>query len=283
MSQTSATYYLWKWADNDLPGQPNEVFSELLRGRLHPAVQTFDAQPVLHDLQATAEKRHALGEDWDWQVQAFDDVAHARFIFLQCPVVPLYGAFRHVFSKLVYTRDLSGYDEQSGNLIQCLLPKLNSITFGETPDEELCDIGADDLPVLLGRLSPEYDNPWARLGDRASNYVQCYAHHNGFAVEWLENHSLTDDTDNDLCRAGYAQHRNAGRRPRFRNELRIIDGELRTVKLQEFPHEELRFGDVLNIFQAFLRGESKPARYQWRNVQGDFEQAKRQQKAASHE
>lgn len=278
----TCSYYLWKWATNDLPGPPNEVFSELLRGRLHPALQPFDAQPILQDLQIAAEKRRALGEEWNWQVLVFDNVAHARFIFLQCPEVPLYGSFRHVFSKLVFPHDLSGYDEQRGNLIQCLLPKLNSISFGETPDEELCDVGVDDLPALLGRLSPEYDNPWARLGDRASNYVQCYAHHNGFAVEWLENRSLTDDTDYDLWRAGYAQYQNGGHTPRFRNELRIINGELRNVRMQEFPHEKLRFGDVLNIFQAFLRGESKPARYHWRNTQQDFEQTKQQQ-AASHE
>ena len=169
MSQANSTYYLWKWADNGLRGQPNEVFSELLRGRMHPAVQVFDARPILHDLRTTAGKRHALGEEWNWQVQPPGDVTHARFIFLQCPEIPLYGAFRHFFSKLVYTKDLSGYDEQRGNLIWCLLPKLNSIVFGENVDDELCDIGVDDVPALLGRLSPQQDYPWARLVNRASN------------------------------------------------------------------------------------------------------------------
>lgn len=282
MSLTSA-YYLWKWADNKLPGRPNEVFSELLRGQLHPALQTFDAQPMLQDLQTAAEKRHALGEEWNWQVQAFDNVSHARFVFLQCPEVPQYGAFRHVFDKLVFPRDLSGYDEQRGNLIQCLLPKLNSITFGETPGEELCDIVADDLSVLLGRLSPGQEFPWARLGDRASNYVQCFSRHDGYAVEWLENYSLTNDNDYDHWRAGELHPQNTGRQPRSHNELRIIDGELRHIRIQEFPNEKLRFGEVLHIFQAFLRGESKPTRYHWRNLRQDFEQANQQQKAALHE
>ena len=283
MNQPTSSYYLWKWADNNLPGHPNEVFSELLRGKMHPAVQPFDARPILQDLLATAEKRHALGEDWDWQVQAFDDAAHARFVFLQCPVVPLYGEFRHIFSKIVFPHDLSGYDEQRGSLIQCLLAKLNSITFGETPDEELCDIVADDLSVLLGRLSPEQEFPWARLGDRASNYVQCYAHHDGFAVEWMENHSLTNDNDFDHWRAGKLHPQNAGRQPRAHNELRIIDGELRHIRIQEFPNEKLRIGDVLHIFQAFMHKESKPARYHWRNLRQEFEQAEQQQKAVSHE
>ena len=38
-----SSYYLWKWADNDLPGKPNEVFSALIKGALHPALQTFNA------------------------------------------------------------------------------------------------------------------------------------------------------------------------------------------------------------------------------------------------
>lgn len=42
-----ASYYFWKWADNDLPGQPVEVHAALLRGALHPALQTFDARPLL--------------------------------------------------------------------------------------------------------------------------------------------------------------------------------------------------------------------------------------------
>ena len=283
MNPPNSTYYLWKWADNDLPGKPNEVFSELLRGKMDPAVQLFDARPILNDLQATAEKRQALGEEWNWQVQAFDDVALARFVFLQCPMVPLYGEFRHIFSKIVFPHDLSGYDEHRGNLIQCLLPKLNSITFGETPNDELCDIDEEDLPVLLGRLSPEQEFPWARLGDRASNYVQCYVRHDGYTVEWLENYSLTDDNDYDHWRAVKSHPQNTGQQPRSHTEIRIIDGELRHIRIQEFQCEKLRFGDVLHIFQVFLRRESKPPQYHWRNLRQDFEQKNQQQKAGSNE
>ena len=279
----TSSYYLWKWADNDLSGQPNEVFSELLRGRMHPAVQPFDARPILNDLQATAEKRHELSEEWTWQVQPSDDVANARFIFLQCPEIPLYGALRHFFTKLVYTKDLSGYDERRGNLIWCLLPKLNSIAFGENLDEELCDIGVDDLPTLLGRLSPTQDYPWARLVNRASDWAECYAHHDGFAVEWLKNHSLTDDTNHDHWRAGYGNPQADKRQIRTAYEQRVINSELCTVGIQEFRHEKLRYADALRIFQAFLRGEPRPARYHWRSLRQEFEQANQQQKAASHE
>lgn len=56
-----ASYYFWKWADNDLPGQPVEVHAALLRGALHPALQTFDARPLLARLGEYAAARHAQG------------------------------------------------------------------------------------------------------------------------------------------------------------------------------------------------------------------------------
>ncbi len=83
----TSSYYLWKWADNDLPAQPDEVFSELLHGRLHSALQPFDARPVLNSLQTTESTRHALGEEWDWQIQPADTADRAHFIFLQCPAM----------------------------------------------------------------------------------------------------------------------------------------------------------------------------------------------------
>ncbi len=46
-----AEYYFWKWADNDLPGKPAEVYASLLRGEMHPALQTFDARPLVMELK----------------------------------------------------------------------------------------------------------------------------------------------------------------------------------------------------------------------------------------
>jgi hypothetical protein len=272
----TSSYYLWKWADNDLPGNPSEVFSELLRGSMHPAVHPFDARTLLHDLQATAAMRHALGEEWDWQIQPSDAPEFARFIFLQCPAIPKYGAFRELFINLVYPHGLSGYAEQHGRAIECLLPKLNSFEFGGRPEAELFDIVEDDLPALLGQLRPEQFAPFVILTNRINHYVGCYVLSNGFEVEWRENRSLTDFTDYDQWRAGYAQHRNAKRHLRVVCEQRVINSALRDVRIQEFPHERLRFSDALRIFQAFLRGEPRPAQYHWRSLRQEFEQAEQQ-------
>jgi hypothetical protein len=270
----TSSYYLWKWADNQLPGPPGEVFSALLHGKMHPALQPFDARPVVRDLQATAATRHALDEEWDWQIQPSDAADCARFIFLQCPTIPRHGAFRDQFINLVYPWSLSGYAEQQGSLIQCLLPKQNSFEFGEFPEEDQFDIVEDDLPVLLSRIHQLQGDPRAILTNHRNHFVQCYAHRDGFDVEWRENRSLTDFTDYDQWRAGYAQQRNTERRPRVIRECRMINSEWRAVRIQEYRHEKLRFSDALRIFQVFLRGEPRPAQYQWRSIRQELEQTK---------
>ena len=283
MNQSNSTYYLWKWADNDLSGQPNEVFSKLLHGKMHPALQAFDARPILRNLRVMATKRRALGEEWDWQIQPTTTPDRANFIFLQCPVIPKYGRFRERFINLVYPQGLSGYAEEYGSIIECLLPKLNSFAFGDNPEAELFDIGEDDLPVLLGRLNSVEFDPFVVLTNRANHFVQCHPDSDGFTVEWRENRSLTDFTDYDQWRAGSAQRRNTERGTRFVYESRVLNSKVVDVSIQAFQHERLRFGDILRIFQAFLRGESKPSRYRWRSIRQEFEQAKHQHKAASHE
>ncbi|MDD5679607.1 MAG: hypothetical protein PHW60_16680 [Kiritimatiellae bacterium] len=271
---TISSYYLWKWADNDLAGRPGEVFSELICGRMHPALEPFDARPLLNELEAIALRRQALGEEWDWQVYRGDSPDRASFVFLRCPAIPKYGAFRKQFVDLVYPHRLSGFSEEHGSIMKCMLPKLNSFEFGEDPDGELFDIATEDIPLLLGRLHHEQTNPYVVLTNRMNHFVQCIAHRNGFCVEWRENHSFTDFTDYDHWRAGCIQARNSRRGSRTVLESRCIDSELQAVKIEEFRHERLRFGDALRIFQAFLRGEPRPVQYHWRSIRADLEQAK---------
>jgi hypothetical protein len=281
---TTASYYLWKWADNNLPGKPNEVFAELLHGRMHPALQPFDAQRMLQDLQATAATRHALGEEWKWQVATANSVEHAHFLFLQCPMIPWYGSFREQFTKLVLPWGLSGYDEQRGNLIHCLLPKLNSFKLGGCRDEERFDIDEDDLPMLLGRVRPAQMYPWAELTNRNNHYVACYVRRSGFDVEWRENRNLADLTNYDHWRAGNDKHLGTTAKPRIVHERRVIDSEVYTVRMYHFKHEKLRYGDALRIFQAFLRGDQRPSHYHWRSIRQEEEQAKQlQQKEEYYE
>jgi hypothetical protein len=216
----TASYYLWKWADNDLPGQPGEVFSALLRGEMHPALQCFDAQPVLHDLQAAAEKRLSDGEDWNWQVQPSKVPRQAQFIFLRCPPIPQYGDFGRDFIDLLWQHHLSGYAEEEGRIVNELPPKLNAFELGHFHDSMRYDITEGDLPVLLGQIDPDIHCPYAILKSRTNNYVQCYFRKQGIQVEWHECKRVTGLEECIQWRAGCRNPRGNKRLPQFISERR---------------------------------------------------------------
>lgn len=265
---TTSSYYLWKWADNDLPGPPNEVFSELLHGCLHPALQPFDARQMIQDLRSIAAQRHDLGEEWEWQIMPATTPGRAHSIFVQCPIIPKLGSYCQQFATLCYKWSLSGYDEQRGTILDCLLPKQTRFVLWWYLDdaEEKYDIAEADLPELLHRLQPEHH---AILENRLNHNVTCSAKHNGFNVEWrtYRYDPIADLSQSDHWRAGY--HWPAGKSPKYRiaREDRVGgDWEWHTVRIKKFENENLRFEDALRIFQSFLRGEPKPTRYRWRDI-----------------
>ena len=59
----TTSYCLWEWADHDLPGRPAEVHAALLRGEMHPALQTFDARPLLKKCERAAAQGRKLEEE----------------------------------------------------------------------------------------------------------------------------------------------------------------------------------------------------------------------------
>src|ERR1700691_2948914 len=125
------SYYFWKWADNDLPGRPAEVHADLLRGEMHPALQTFDARPLLKKLKSAATRGRACDEEWDWEVTPCDAPEQARFVFVTCPLLNGSEARVRWFSDEFAPLGLSGFDDGGGRLIPCLPPKLNSFILGQ--------------------------------------------------------------------------------------------------------------------------------------------------------
>ena len=274
----TASYYLWRWAANNLPGRPSEVFADLVQGKMPAALRPFDARPMLQDLQAMAATREALGEHWEWQVQPTNAPKGARFIFLQCPRLASHGVFRPEFKKLVYPWGLSGYDVQENNLIDCLLPKLNVLVLKVDPTETNFDVGEDDLADLLRRLSPKRLNT-GYLVNSVGDWVECTAYRDGFMVEWTAGRYSKKDADYEHWRVGYLEHWDERRKPRYKAHRLFLDKEWHTLWFKEFPQEKLRFSDTLRIFQAFLRGESHQAQYHWRSIRPELERAKQRLRA----
>ena len=250
----TSSYYLWKWADNDLPGKPTEVFSTLLQGELHPALRPFNARPVLHALKTFAACRREVGEEWTWEVQPSNDPAQARFIFLTGPHLNDSRDRAVSFWESMNGLEMSGYDEQYGHVIHVLRAKLNCFLFGQDHRERYYDLTPDELPPLLHRVKLLASNPFAIIEDRRGYFVQCYAHRHRFCVEWRENYDA--DTDDD-----FGHWRASLRGPNNVSTLHV-----RT------KHATLQFADTLRVFQAFVRRDPKPSRYRWRSIKRELEQ-----------
>jgi len=276
---TTASYYLWKWADNDLSGPPDEVFADLLRGKLHPAVQPFDARPVIHDLQALAGSHRPLGVEWDWQVLPGKQPSQAHALFLQCPVIPTLGTFSKQFATIAYRWGLSGYDEQRAKLIDSLLAKKNALVFrwGTGKEEEKYDISATALPALLSRLeSHQLDSCYADFWNHLNHRVACIPKSGGFEVEWRVMPDPKDLNNWDQWRAGHPLP--SGIKPRSWRayEERVSsDWNFHTVRVRQFDNELISFADMVEIFSAFARNEPRPAKFQWRSLRQELSETKK--------
>jgi hypothetical protein len=250
-----ASYYFWKWADNDLPGKPAEVHAALLRGELHPALQTFNARPLLSRLTEFAEMRRECDEEWDWQEHPRRSPENARFVFVTCPAVNASEATVRCFAAQFLPLDLSGYDEPGGHLIPCLPPKLNGFILGQFPHESVYDITADELPVLLRRIRPGGRNPWGELWNRRHCAVVAIAEGRRYRVEWREVHEISSPGNFTQWRARDAKR------------LAAFAGQDDTKAMPtEIDPDFLTYADTLKIFQTFTRGETRPAQYNWRKL-----------------
>lgn len=250
-----ASYYFWKWADNDLAGKPAEVHAMLLRGELHPALQTFDARPVLAALEALATGERAEGEERSWQVHPHDSPDAARFVFTTGPQMERSASAAKDFLDRFLPLDISGFDEMQGHLIQGLPPKLNGFIFGQARLGRAYDIVADELPVLIRSIRPDARNPFGILTNRRGHFVQCLAKGRRFVVEWRENHDWSDFAKFDHWKAQDIKRLSALTAPY--TPTGIAAGR---------DPDLLTYADTLRIFQAFLRGEPRPAQYHWRRI-----------------
>ena len=263
-----AAYYLWKWAENDLPGKPNEVFAMLMRGEIHPALARFNPAPVIRQLEKTAKIGRRDGEEWDWQVCPGGNTTQASFIHVRCLLRENPNHTRNPFLDWWDAHGMSGYDEQKGRLIECLSPKLNLFQSEQWWDEPSYDIDAEELAVLLRRLRPSGENPFISLFNRRGEFVQCMGSGRRYSVEWSERLDLKDWKQIAIWRMESVPKTNKLRQfiPAGTPYSVVKDRDWCQCFTRKTSHETFRFSETLAVFRAFLRGEPRPAQYQWRNL-----------------
>jgi len=268
----TSSYYLWKWAKNVLPGKPNEVYSDLLHGRMHPAIQAFDPAPVIRQLEQISAQGRSTGEEWDWQIHQEPAGKQAAFIFLTCPAVERYGQMRRRFCDWLLHLDITGYDEQRGQLMYCFCPKMSCWECGDS-DEIFYDIAEDDLPTLLRSIPRDASVSSAILENRQNHFVQCASFGRRFTVEWRENYDLADFSKFGQWRAGYFESTPGRQRlfvPACWESNRVKNCELVPIQAGKRKHELILYRDTLRIFRAFLRGEPRPPEYRWQDIKDEL-------------
>ena len=267
-----ASYYLWKWADNDLTGKPNEVFAMLMRGDLHPALAKFHSAPVVRQLEKAARLGRKAGEEWDWQVCPGGNTAQAGFIHIRCLLRENPNHTRPPFLDWWDAHGVSGYDEQKRRLIECLSPKLNVFKSEQWWDEPSYDIDADELAVLLQRLRPDGSNSFASLSNRREDFVQCMGSGRRYNVDWSEQLDRQDWNQTDIRRMTSFPKTGQSRKfiPAGTPYSVIKDRDWHKCFTRKTSHETFSFSETLAVFRAFLRGQSRPAKYHWRDLNQEF-------------
>jgi hypothetical protein len=261
--------YLWKWADNDLPGRPKEVFAKLLQGEMHPALQCFDPEPIVRLLETASQAGQAAHEEWSWQVCLDGEREQARFIHLACLLKDNPDYSQVPLQNQLLTLGISGCDEDGSRIIGYLLPKLNVFQGELWGGEPSYDIDANEMAVLLRRLNPsDCYNHSPLLYDRRGNYVQCIGYGRRYVVEWHE--KLGSEAHNPIVSWRLECVSATGKRRHFIPagvEYRVVKGhDSRPRVTGESDHETITFSETLAVLRSFLRGEPRPSRYQWRNI-----------------
>ena len=241
-------YYLWKWAENDLPGRPAEVADELCAGDLPPALQPFLVRRVYPRLVKVLNRcRSELSEILvDPQLTA---TGGARFIRLRHPLGDSAWLANHLLWS-GWDAELTVYNATAQWLIG--LPKRNVV---EMPGErQWVDIGRADILGFLHQLAQQPDLAALACYDRDGNMFQVWAHQRRYVVEW----QILPARDFTLHRIWVA-----GRSIPTQRRAHLCSP---AGGLDLYSRELLDLAAVAGLWAAFLGGAKLPASHVWRDV-----------------
>lgn len=235
------------------------MHADLLRGVLHPALQPFDARPVVKAIAAlVAREPQRQQDEWEWRAIPEDEDHHAHFVFLVVPRSRNLKSMHYELSKHLASLGVTCFDEGSGRMGAGFPPKFNEFQIGDWPGETHYDIGPDALPDLLRRIRPKPFLPAAFLTDRRTCYAQCYQVNDfpelgtRFVVEWRVSRSLANPARFDHWKA----------QDKKKLAALTVPYESEGIPPADEP-DLLEFEDVTRIFNAFLQGKARPRGYHW--------------------
>jgi hypothetical protein len=246
---TGATYFIWKWADNNLPGRPADVVADLCAGKCPPTIQAFDRRLACRRLAAVAgERRSAMTDLFISDPPVSDN--HTSYIHV-CDASPNFRGLANKLLWAVWPMNLTLYDETHNRLLG--LPKRNVV---ESPADgrQFVDIQPGEVPTLLRALDQRWHLAAMTCYDRQGNMFQVWAHRHRFAVEW----QVLPDRDFSRHRIWIAGRTGAARRrARLGPPRRFLDLD---------SAEVLTMADAHRLWVRFLAGDQRPPQYEWREI-----------------
>jgi hypothetical protein len=244
----AATYYIWKWADNDLPGRPSDIVARLCAGEMPGALQPFSPKQVFGRLAEVADQRRT--EMSELLIEAPGQAAgQASFIHLCDPASDSPWLADRLL-RAVWPADLTLYSETNNRLLG--LPKRNVV---ELPaGRQLLDIEPGDIPELLHTLGNQQHLTAFACYDRNGNMFQIWSHRHRYAVEWQV-----------LPGRDFNHHRIwvAGKPVASQRRARLGEPNSR---LELFDNEILGMADAQRLWVTFLAGAARPESYLWRDI-----------------
>jgi hypothetical protein len=263
----TASYYFWKWADNDLPGPPDEVLADLLRGRMHPAIQPFDPSKLVKLLEKGAERALKKGEEWDWQVVPAQQAGLTNAIFatadlredIQPHKIQMAQVLWSYLLKNRFTIHAEGDAPMAGPFL-----KHNHITSGQGMNQY--DIKPEEVRALLLTLRRSLKNPYVVLVNRKEEFVQCYLDKKRrYLLEWRQ---FYRPVRNDSKLSNYDQWRLVDQARKAALPLKLRRSKAKLTHDQD--PDLVSFPLVVEAFEAFIRGEPPPRLKNWRSVKEEI-------------
>ena len=248
----ASMYYIWKWTNNDLPGHPADIVSQLCAGAMPAALQPFSPQRVLRRLTEVANDRRNEMSELLIETKTQTN-GQARFITLCDPAYDS-GWLTNKLLWAVWKTGLTLYHESTNRLIG--LPKQNVV---ETADgKQLLDIEPSEIPSLLHTLDQQSHLAAHTCYDQYGNMFQVFAHHHRYAVEW----QILPKQDFNLHQIWVAG------KP-IDSHRQVHFGTLGR-RLALFDNEILEMVDAQRIWGKFLSGVNRPTNYSWRDITPDL-------------
>lgn len=266
----TASYYFWKWADNDLPGPPEEVHASLLSGQMHPAIQSFDPRALVKQFEKDAARGLKKGEEWDWQIIWDQKPHHAKFVFLTIPEPPADGSEENLMSHRYLRKRVFGWSGEQQADFAGSLPK-QSVWMPGNGGRSVWDPSVAQLSDLMNELTPSGEAGHAMLMNHKNDYIQVSAFRGRFTVEWREADYMKSWDAFEHWHVRYKlpartlKGRVIERRfvPKGMPIVRLYRGEYfyRWTQLHEF--ELICSSDALALLSSFVRREPRSSFFEW--------------------